>query len=110
MLPTADCKTELYISKIMFIGTCSTSIWFCPVRSDKAISYGTRFLIGSMTLAFTTIINKQIKDISQIPMSYYTLGPFEKAAVYLMAGFHEIQMKTIHIQLPKLMSNHLRIR
>ena len=34
---------------------------------------------------------------------------FENATVYLMANFHEIQMTTIHIQLTKLLSNHLRI-
>ena len=35
---------------------------------------------------------------------------FENATVYVMASVHEIQMTTIHIQLPKLLSNHLRIR
>ena len=32
-----------------------------------------------------------------------TLTIFENATVYIMAGFHEIHMTTIHIQLPKLL-------
>ena len=36
-----------------------------------------------------------------------TLTIFENATIYIMAGFHEIQMTTIHIKLHTLLSNHL---
>ena len=48
--------------------------------------------------------------IVPVLVKYTTLTIFENATVYIMVGFHEIQMTTIHIQLPKLLSNHLRIR
>ena len=53
---------------------------------------------------------KSLKAALDLLKTYYTLTIFENATVYIMAGFHEIKMTTLHIQLPKLLSNHLRMR
>ena len=78
-------------------------------NTDFAITFIPVNLSNTLFVSRVCMCELCKQDVNHILQFVNTLTIIENATVDTMAGFREIQMTTIHIQLPKLLSNHLQI-